>query len=280
MSDALTQIVVALNAVANVLGVVLAPISNLPGWLSATVVAIGTGIGLLVIFKYTSNQRAIGRVRRGIRANRLAAKLFNDSAAVALAAQGRMLVGAFQLLLLAIVPIIVMIVPVCLMLGQIALWYQAQPIPVGSEAVVTVKLASSPESAFPAVELEPTPAVEDLSGPVRVFTQREVCWQLRAKVAGYHRLVFYVNGQAFEKVLAVGGGFMRVSIQRPAWDWTDALMHPDEMPFAPESPVQSIEIEYPPRPGWITGTDWWVVYWFGVSLIAGFCLRGVFRVNL
>ena len=44
--------------------------------------------------------------------------------------------------------------------------------------------------------------------------------------------------------------------------------------------MKAIEVEYPTRPGWASGTDNWVIYWFVVALVAGFCLRGVFKVNL
>ena len=90
--DALTQIAVWLNAGANFAGrYLLAPLGALPGWLSATAVAAVTGVLLLAVFKYTSNQRAIERVRNDIDAHLLALKLFNDSPLVALEAQGRVL---------------------------------------------------------------------------------------------------------------------------------------------------------------------------------------------
>ena len=59
----LTHLAVWLNALANALGRVLAPIAWLPGWLSATLVAAVTGVVMLIAFKYTSNQRAIRRAR-------------------------------------------------------------------------------------------------------------------------------------------------------------------------------------------------------------------------
>src|SRR5207244_7051618 len=62
-----TDIVVWLNALANGLGQLLAPIGWVPGWLSATLVAVATGVGMLAAFKYTSNQRAIKRTRQRIR---------------------------------------------------------------------------------------------------------------------------------------------------------------------------------------------------------------------
>ena len=139
--DLLARVVAWLNAGANVLGRwTLAPLGALPGWLSATLVSAVTGVLLLLVFKYTSNQRAIKRVRSDIQANLLTLKLFKDSAVVALKAQGRLLVGAGQLLVLAILPMLVMLVPATLLLGQLALWYQAKPLRVGEDAIVTLKL--------------------------------------------------------------------------------------------------------------------------------------------
>jgi hypothetical protein len=278
--DALTDAVVGLNAAANALGRALAPIGLLPGWLSATLVAVATGAAMLVAFKYTSNQRAIKRVRRDIRANLLAVKLFKDNVAVGLRAQGRVLAGALRLLLLAVVPILVMTVPMVLLLAQLGLWYQAAPLPVGGEAVVTARLNGEPGTPMPAVDLRPSDAVEDLTGPVRVVSQREVCWTVRARQPGYHRLRFSVEGQTVEKELAVGSGFMRVSTSRPERDWWQAVLNPRETPFGRDSVLRSVGIEYPARSSWTSGTDDWVIYWFVVSLAAGFCLRGVLRVNL
>jgi hypothetical protein len=277
----LTSIVVALNAVANALGALLYPIGWLPGWLSATVVAVLTGAAMLLAFKYTSNQRAIRRVRCSIRANLLAVKLFKDSIRVGLRAQRRVLFGALRLLLLALVPVLVMAVPMALLLAQLAAWYQAAPLPVGEEAVVVVALNGEPGAPVPVVELLPTDAVEDLSGPVRIASQREVCWNIRARQPGYHRLQFRIDGEVVEKELAVGKGVMRVSPIRPERKWSQKLIeYPREEPFGDESAVKSIAIDYPARSSWTCGADNWIIYWFVVSLAAGFCLRGALGVNL
>src|SRR3954447_7635018 len=107
MTGVLTQIVVLLNTLANALGrALLAPLGSMPGWLSATLVAAVTGAFLLLIFKYTSNQAAIKRVRNDIDANLFTLKLFKDATPVVLRAQGAMIRGALQLFVLAIVPMI------------------------------------------------------------------------------------------------------------------------------------------------------------------------------
>ena len=276
----LTQLIVWLNAVANALGrLALGANAVLPGWLSATLVSVVSGILFLLAFKYVSNQRAIKRVKDDIKANLLALKLFKDSAAVALRAQGSILFAALRLMTLSLVPTVVMIVPVLLILGQLALWYQARPLHVGEDAVVTVSLKPADSAAASTVELEPTSAIENALGPVHIRSKHEVCWNIRALESGYHRLTFHAGSETVEKELAIGDGFMRVSKLRPAWQWLDALVNPWEKPFAADSSIQSIEIDYPSRDSWTSGTDYWVFYWFIVSMVAGFCFRRPFNVN-
>jgi uncharacterized membrane protein (DUF106 family) len=279
--EILAQIIVWLNAVANALGgLLLVPIERLPGWLSATIVAAVTGILLLLVFKYTSNQRAIKRVRADIKANMLALKLFKESASVALRAQERILRGAFWLLVYAVVPILVMLVPVLLILGQVALWYQARPLRIGEEAIVTLKLGGGAETAWPKVSMQPTDAVDVDLGPVRIRDKREICWNIKARANGYHRLAFQVGERTYEKELAIGDGIMRVSQQRPARQWSEVLLHPSEEPFDHDSPVQSIEIAYPERASWTSGTDYWVFYWFAVSMVSALIFRRPLNVNI
>lgn len=277
--DVAVHIVIWLNTLANAFGQwVLAPIAILPGWLAATLVGVATGLIMLIAFKYTSNQRAIKAVRDDIKANLFAVKLFKESARVALRAQGGILLGAGRLLLHAIVPMLIMAAPMTLLLIQLALWYQARPLRIGEETVVTLKLNEA-QTSWPKVSLQSS-AADVTAGPVRVLSKRELCWNIKARANGMHRLIFYVDGQPIEKELAVGDGFMRVSTQRPGWSWSDAIIHPAEPPLERDGAVASIEIAYPTRPSWVSGTNTWVVYWFGVSLVTALACRRLFRVNL
>ena len=149
----------------------------------------------------------------------------------------------------------------------------------GEEAVIALKLSES-KCNGPTVSLEPTDAVEVIAGPVRMRKEREVCWNVKAKKPGGHRLVFQVGGQSFAKELAIGDGFMRVSTRAPGWDWSRILLNPWEPPFWPGEPVYSISVAYPERTSWTSGSGYWVIYWFVVSMIAALCFRGVLKVNV
>jgi len=281
VNDALAQAAAWINRPANALGrFLLAPIAYLPGWLSATIVAGVTGVLLLVAYKYTSNQRAIKRARAGIKANLLALKLFKDSPLVAMRAQGAILGGAARLLVLSIVPMLVMAVPVILVLAQLSLWYQARPLDVGEEALLTVRLRADDTKPISAVQLRPTDAVKVLIGPVRVESERAVCWTIRAAQDGNHRLTLIVGDQPVEKELCIGGGPMRLSSQRPGWRWSDILLYPAERPLDASSPIDSIEIAYPATSSWTSGTDWWVIYWILASMIAAFALRAPLNIHI
>jgi hypothetical protein len=189
--------------------------------------------------------------------------------------------GACRLLVLSIVPMLVMLLPVCLLLAQLALWYQSRPLKVGDDAVITMKLGGKAGDPLPAVQLEPNEALQTTVGPVRVLSKREICWNVKANAAGDHRLTFLVDGKPVTKELAVGDGYMRVSTERPEWSWSDALLHPSEEPFAPDAPVQSITIDYPERTSWkILGVEPWILYWFAVSMVAGLASRRLLNVHI
>jgi hypothetical protein len=281
MTDALTQFVVWLNAIANLCGrVLLAPIALLPGWLSATIVAAVTGVLLLVAFKYTSNQKAIKRARNDINANLLALKLFKDSAPTVFKAQGGVMYGALRLFVLSLVPMLAMAIPVTLLMAQLGLWYQSRPLRVGEEAVLGVRLSGDPNEKLPELMLDPTDAVEIKLGPVRAQRERSVFWNVVAKKPGTWQLVFHAGDIAAEKELAISDGFLRASMLRPSRNWSDVMLHPWEQPFANDSTVQSIEIDYPQRQSWTSGTNNWIIYWFVASMVAAFCFKPWLNVNI
>jgi uncharacterized membrane protein (DUF106 family) len=277
----LAQIMTWINVATNAIGrFLLSPVGVLPGWLSNTVISAVIGVVLLIIFKHTSNQSAIGRVRDDVKAHMLALKLFKDSIVVTLQAQGRVFKGALLLLLHAIRPMLVMIIPVSLLLAQMGLWYQSRPLSPGEETIVTMQLADSVDAPWLNVGLESTPVADIMIGPVRVLSKRQIYWKIKARENGYHHIIFRVDGQEVEKELAIGDGFMRISIQRPGWQWSDIMLHPWEKPFSSDSAVQSISIDYPDRLSVTSGTGWWLVYFFVASMVFALIFKPFLKVRI
>lgn len=280
----LAHIIRILNVPMNALGkVLLAPIAVLPGWLSNGIISVIAGVGLILLFKYTSNQTAIGLVRDKIKANMLALKLYKDSLSVTFKSQGQIFKGAGLLLFHALRPMLIMIVPVSLLLAQMGLWYQKRPLLVSEEAVVTVQLAGDVDSELPEVKIDSIEGAEILMGPIRAFSKRQVHWKIRAEADGLHNIVFEVDGESFDKQLAVGDRFMRVSVQRPGLHWEEIMLNPWEKPFGKDSTVQSISIDYSDRINRISktsGAKWWIGYFFVVSMVGAFIFKPFLGVKI
>ena len=280
INSILAQIFAWINVGANAVGgVLLAPVGHMPGWLSNTIISAVAGVGLLILFKYTSNQAAIGRVRARIKANMLALKLFKDDMSVTFRSQGRVFGAAFCLLFHSLRPLAVMIVPVVLLLAQMNVWYQLRPLQAEEEALVVLKLNGAAEAEMPAVKMEPLAGAAEVN-IVRIPSRREVRWQIKAVQNGNHRMIFEVAGQKFDKELVVGAGFQAVNPLRPGWKWSDIVLYPREKPFTDDSIVQSISIAYPQRVSWTSGANWWLIYFFVVSIIFALIFKPIFKVRI
>jgi hypothetical protein len=107
-----------------------------------------------------------------------------------------------------------------------------------------------------------------------------VCWSILANEPGCHEVMFEIGGHSASKQISIGEGYLPTSLRRPEWNWSDVLLHPREDPFPVGSPVTSIEVDFPERNSWTSGTNSWVVYWFVVSLVAAFAVRPILKVNI
>ena len=281
MMQFLAQLIAWINIpVSAVCDLLLIPIAHLPGWVSNGIyAALAAPVGMLV-FKYTSNQDAIGGVRDSIKANMLALKLFKDSMAVTMQAQGKLFKASFLILFHALKPMLVMTVPFVLLFCQLGLWYQARPLLPGERAQVVMELNGDDSDPMPDVTIASMPSAEVTIAKTTVPSKRSLYWEIEAKQASSETIVFQVDGEKIEKELAVGDSFMPVSPLRPGWNVLDILENPREKPFPPESAVKSISIVYPDRISKTSGTTWWMGYYFVVMIVFGLILMPFIKVKM
>ncbi len=276
----LAKIITLINVVTNVIGqYVFGAIMSLPGWLSNTIISAVVGVLLLVIFKYTSNQKAIGKVRDSIKANMLALKLFKDDLVVTLQSLGKVFKGAFLLLFHAIVPMLIMMIPVILLLSQMGMWYQSQALQPGEETLVVMQLNGAIESPLPNVSIESAPAIVTM-GPIKVLSKRQIYWKISAGKIGNSEIIFDIDGDKVAKSIAVGDGVIRLSHKRPAQKWNDILLYPGEKPFAEESKVSSISIDYPDKSAKMIGIAPWIIHFFVASMVFALLFKPFLKVKI
>jgi uncharacterized membrane protein (DUF106 family) len=277
LSLILTRINSIINAVSTPL---LSWIGLVPGWLSNTIISAVVGIFFLVVFKYTSNQKAIGKVKDAIKADMLALWLFKESIVITFKTEAKLFKSSAVLLLYSVKPVLIMFFPFILILAQLSLWYQKRPLNPGEETLVTVQFNNNIGAEPLNAALQPTTSIETVLGPVTISSKNQVLWKVRALEAGYYTITFDVNSKTLTKELAVGNGFMRTSPIRPGYHPLDIILYPAESPFHPESVVESISIEYPDRNDRFAGTDWWVIYFIVCSIVFAYLFKPIFKVKL
>ncbi len=277
LNPVLSPILSVLNSICTGIGdVVYALLSPLPVWLGVTILSAVAGAAMLIAFRYTSNQAAIGRVKDEIKANLLALKLYKDELRVTFQAQGRLLWAIAKLQRYMLTPVLIALLPMLLGLGQMGVRYQWRPLHPGEGTVLTMRVDSDARD-MPEPQLEPNTGMVLEVGPVP--GGREFVWRIRGGKPGRHTLRFHVGDSVIEKELVVGDSFERVSAERPGRRWTAQILHPAERILPADSPVESIEILYPGVDSWIYGTNYWILYFFVVSMATALILKPLFKVN-
>jgi len=277
LNPLLSPVLTVVNPVCAAVGdFVYGILDPLPDWLGLTLLSVLAGALMLVVFRYASNQAAIGRARDDITANLLALKLFKEELRVALRSEWQLLLALLRLQGHFLLPVLVMSLPLMLALAQMGVRYQWRPLRQGEQTLIELRL--QPEYAdFWQAELEAGPALAEIVGPVP--GDGRLVWRVRAGQAGRHTLRFDVGGRTVEKEIVIGDGMKRVSAQRPGQQWTSQLLHPLEPPLPPDSPVRSIEILYAGTDACVCGSNYWVLYFLVVSMAAALLLKPVLKVR-
>ena len=144
----------------------LAPLGVLPGYVSATIVGVVTGV-LLIVFKYTSYQTAISACANGINADLLLSNYSRTARRSPCKRRGA--ARRRQLLVLAADADGGDVLAGDADPGSTFLVVSATAVAVGEEAVVTLQLNGDAD-----VTLRPSDAVETTAGPLRIPSQRAV----------------------------------------------------------------------------------------------------------
>ena len=279
MNSFLVEIISRINAgLTTVSGWLIRPLMHLPGWLSCAVISGLTALLILIIYKYTSNQTAIKKIRNRIKANLLAMKLYKDSLPVTLNAQWQLFKAGVALLLNSLIPLAVMMIPMVMILAQLQSWYGYLPLNPGENAVVTVQLDS--DESLDSVKIASISGAHIVTGPVRIQTLNQAAWTIQADEEGIGMITFEVNGQQFNKSLTIGKDqYVQVSPLRPGSQISNALLYPTEKPFKTDAAVQSVKISYPQRT-WDAGiTNSWLIDFFIMSCILALLLKNTIKVS-
>jgi len=258
------------------------PLRSMSPWIGMTVVSFLTGLLMLFVFKWTSNQKGIKQVKNKIKAHLLELRLYKDSLAISLQAQGNILRCNLRYIGYSVKPMMVMILPLILILIQLNFWFGYQSLTTNQSALLKVKLKENQNPMQISLEIEPSPELNLETPPLRIEEFKEINWRFSAKEQGIHQLTLTIDGETVTKRVSVAQkALSKISPLKTGKNFIKQVLYPTESPIKGDLPVESIEIQYPTQSMNLFGWNLhWLIVYFVLSIIFGFTFKGVFKVEI
>ncbi len=262
--------------------VLFLPFRSLSPWVAMILVSFLTGLLMLFVFKWTSNQKGIQKVKNKIKAHLLELRLYKDNLGLSLRAQGNILRCNLRYIGYSAKPMLVMIIPLVLILIQLNFWFGYASLSPDEPSILKIKLKENQNPLQIPIEIKPSSALVMDDYPLRIEESHEIDWRFYAKEAGIHQLSVTIDGKTVTKKISVAQSpLSKISPLKPGDSFLKQAMYPTEPPISSGLPVQEIEVRYPTKNmslfGW--GIHWLIVY-FVLSIIFGFAFKGVFKVEI
>lgn len=256
----------------------LYPFRGLPPWVGLTVVSLLASIGILLIFKRTSNQEALEAIKRKIHAGLFEIRLFNDDLRAIMRAQFQILGHNLVYLRYSLAPMVWILPPLVLVMVQLQFHYGYRGLEIDDPVLLEVDFKEGAVSEEPTAESKPALELRIPAG-IRVETpgvwipkQRQLAWRIAAEEPGDYEIGMVLDGETYTKAVRVSDIVVRRSPIRVASGFLDQLLYPAEDPLPSSSPIQAITVNYPEDPAF-AGVPKWMWIFFVLSIAFAFALR-------
>jgi uncharacterized membrane protein (DUF106 family) len=242
------------------------------------VISLVIGLAMVVLFGYTSDQKAISIAKDQLKAHLLAVRLYRDQIPVVMGSYGKILRGTGRYLKLAFKPLLYVIIPITLLMVQIDRYLGQTPIPVNAPFLLTVYVLGNNGLDL---ALELPPEITMTAPPVHIAAENEIVWRLAGSKDGKYELKVVAAGQSAEKTVCVGGDLPRISTVRLRGQFWNRMFSSAERALPENSPIESISINYPDRNIDIAGYGMnWIWLFFILSMVAGFVFKELLGIQI
>lgn len=273
--DILNRILTAL------FGALMLPFRNLPPLAGLAFLSVITGILMLLVFKWASNQKAVAAARDRMQGRLLEMRLFSADPLQVLRAAGSLLIDNLVYMRCLLAPMLVLTVPVVLLLAQAAAWFEWRPVRPGESVVVTARFAPGASAgALDGAVLMPGKYVTAETPVLRMPSTREAAWRINPDNPGRFTLKIRAGGRVYGKQFVAGKKLAPAWPARVSRGLAARALNPGE-PALPRGALREIRVHYPARTLTLGGRPvHWLLIFLIISLAAAWALRGVFRVSV
>ncbi|MGH9500907.1 MAG: hypothetical protein ACRD3L_17350 [Terriglobales bacterium] len=251
---------------------------------NAPVVIVGLislviGLLMVLVFGYTSNQKAIHIAKEHLKAHLLALRLFQDQIPVVIRSYGRIFLSTGNYLQLAFKPLLFVILPLTFMVVQLDRYLGWTPMEAGQPFLVKAQI-SNPEM-LNAASLQLPQGLTTTSPAVHIPSENEIAWRVVAEKDGNYDVNVQASDQTLGKRVVVASGLARLSPVRLRGQFWERIFVSGEPALPQNSPIQAISVQYPSRSIAFAGVEWnWIWLFLVLSMIAGFFFKSVLGIEI
>lgn len=245
------------------------------------VLSIFVGLAMVLLFGYTSDQKAIARAKDQLKAHLLAVRLYRDQLHVVMGSYGKVLRDTGRYLKLAFKPLLYVIIPITILIVQLDRTLGLCAIQPNTAFLLTVRTGSA--DAINGISIELPAELRSDVPPVHIPAESEVVWRLVANREGFYEAKVIAGGQVATKTVRVSSQLARVSPARLRDHFWERMFLSGESALAQNGPVESITVAYPERDISLGIADYkmnWIWLFFILSMIAGFIFKEVLGIQI
>lgn len=247
--------------------------------LIVVLLSLVVGLLMVLVFRYTSNQKAIRIAKDHLKAHLLAVRLFQDQLPVVLSSYGRILLSTGAYLRLAFKPLLFVILPLTLLIVQLDRYLGWTPLTAGQAFLL--KVHTSAAATLDDVTLLLPPEMAATAPPVHVPADNEIVWRVVAEKEGDYSISLGAAGQTVSKQAVVSSALSRVSPVRLQGHFWERIFTSGEPELPENSPIQWVAVNYASRNIRVAGLEWnWIWLFFLLSMVAGFFFKTVFKIEI
>ena len=270
-----------INSVLNtIFAVLFMPFNHLAPMWGLLVISAITGVGMLFVFKATSDQKGIKRAKNLVKGHFLAIRLYKDEVSLMFNTMKNILFSNAAYMRKSLRPMLFLFLPVGMIMVQLGSRYEYRPLRVGESTLVSLRVTNA-DIDLMSVELElPKDVVLEVP-PVRALELREVTWRMHAQQPGSYKLAFRYGEQKVEKTLYAIDELEPLATRISKNNIEVKFLNPSEGSLPRTSFASLISVKYPGRKFQMFGINvHWLLAFFVTSLIAAFALKGLVGVEV
>jgi uncharacterized membrane protein (DUF106 family) len=243
-------------------------------------VSVIVGLAMVVLFGYTSDQKAIGIAKDQLKAHLLAVRLYRDQIPVVMGSYGKILRGTGRYLKLAFKPLLYVIIPITFLIVEMDRYLGQTPIPTNTPFLLTLHMTSPGASNDTVLDLPPEISMTAL--PLNIPAENEIVVRLVGSRKGKYEIkIPAAPGQSVTKAVCVGDGMPRISTVRLRGHFWSRMFSSAEPALPENTPFDSISINYPDRNIDIAGYGMnWIWLFFILSMVAGFIFKELLGIKI